>query len=240
MNQLHDTNANVRSQAALSLGNLRAVEAVDALLITLCTDSELNVQEDATWALTRMGDAAVLPLVGAMSDPDPKVRHNIAHTLGKLKDLRAEDTLITVLQDQDAAVRLKAAFALGQLRSVKAITPLTALLSDTNLDVQYTAAEVLVSFGEVAIGALVEVLQHSHSDPRAATANILGHIASAAAIPVLTAALHDPEWQVRFAVVNALGAIRDQQVSVLLEQASHDAHPHVRSLATKLLKRSLR
>src|SRR5215207_3647689 len=95
--QLYDANVNVRSQAILALGEMRHAESVDVLLHVLATETDLSVLEDTTWALVRMGDAAVIPLIDLLKHAKPTVRHNAAHTLGKIKDVRAVDALLKTL-----------------------------------------------------------------------------------------------------------------------------------------------
>src|SRR3982751_3597376 len=63
MEQLHHPDKNVRSPAVLKLGDLRETEALSALLNTVGTEPDFYVREDITWALVRIGDAAVLPLI---------------------------------------------------------------------------------------------------------------------------------------------------------------------------------
>lgn len=62
----------------------------------------------------------------ATDDPDATVRQWAAHSLGRLGDERAADTLLLVLADDEAAVRANAAIALGRIGVERAREPLRA------------------------------------------------------------------------------------------------------------------
>lgn len=237
IDQLQDQNANTRSQAAVSLGRLGDAGAVDALVRVLCNDSQLNVQEDATWALVRIGSAAVPPLIEVLADGNPAMRHNAAHALGKIGDAGAVDALVQALSDDDPTVRLKAAFALGQIGDTRAVEPLLRLLDDSSKEVRWTVAEVVGQFGESAVMLVSGVLQHHDVEARELAASILGEIGDPRAVEPLVQALIDSEWQVRFAVVNALGDIGDNRAAGSLAPLLEDADSRVRSLTTRILKR---
>jgi HEAT repeat protein len=230
--QLSDENAHTRSQAVLALGKNRATEAVSDILHVLFHDPELNVQEDATWALTRMPEEATPTLIEALQHTESSVRHNAAHTLGKIGSGRAVEALTTCLQDTDMRVRLKAAYALGQIGDSRAIEPLVALLSDTSHEVQLMAAEVLGRFGSAAAPALAKGLQHPDCAVREFVVGILGEIGD---YPLLAQALEDECWQVRFAAVEGLG--QDASYLDTLRPLLEDPHERVRSLVRTLLKR---
>jgi HEAT repeat protein len=76
----------VRAEAALSLGQLGNVEAVDPLISTL------------------------------QSDTDPYVRSSAATALGDLGDTRAQETLLDTLQNDTLDVGTAASRALSKLR----------------------------------------------------------------------------------------------------------------------------
>src|SRR5690349_5854038 len=86
---LHHPDKSVRGKAAVSIGNLGDSEALNVLLDTMGKESDLFVREDITWALVRMGDPAVQPLIEYLGDENPEARHHAAHTLGKIADARA-------------------------------------------------------------------------------------------------------------------------------------------------------
>lgn len=205
--QLRHPDSNLRSQAALSLGKLDDSDALKLLIDALCTEPNLYVREDMTWAIVRKGDAALLPLIDLLRDPNPAARHHAAHVLGKIGDARAVEALIRALHDSDDSVVLKVVFALGQIADSRAIPALMGVLGHENADVQSTLATVLEGFGAAAVPALAQALTHQRWPVREQAADILGLIGSKDAEPVLVAALQDVHWQVRFAAVTALGQL---------------------------------
>lgn len=227
--QLQDAQANRRSQAALGLGHLADPQAVDALIATLCHDPELNVQEDATWALVRIGPASVEPLIQALRDPSAAARHNAAHTLGKIGDRRAIDGLIAALGDGDAPVRLKAAYALGQIGEARGAEGLVSLLADPDLNVRWMAAEVLERLK--AVEAVLPALSHAEAEVREQAAAILGLIGDERAVEGLVGAARDEAWAVRVAAIQALAEIGDRDALLSLGDLRDDPDPRVRAMA---------
>jgi DNA-binding transcriptional MerR regulator len=88
----------------------------DDLIGLLRDDPEPGVREAATWALVRRGGTAFDALIGHLADPDPGVRTQMAHALGKLRDPRAAGALTGLLADPVPEVAAKAAQALGSAR----------------------------------------------------------------------------------------------------------------------------
>jgi HEAT repeat protein len=231
--QLHHPDRNVRGQAALNLGKSGDISALPFLLDALVAEPDLFVREDITWAVVRMGDDALLPLIALLEDANPAARHHAAHVLSKIGDQRATGALINALQDSDAKVVLKAAHALGQLGAFEAIPALVGLLGHENREVQTTLATTLEGFGEAALPRLIEALSHAQWQVREHAADILGLIANREVVPALVALLGDSQWQVRFAAVNALGSIGGAQAKAALRQ-HNDSHEQVCNLLIRL------
>jgi HEAT repeat protein len=236
--QLHHPDHNMRSQAVLALSRLDDTDALDMLIQALRAEIDLHIREDITWALVGRGKAATQPLIHLLQDEDPVVRHQAAHSLGKVGDKNAVDALIGVLRDNDNAVSLKAVFALGQIGDDRAIPALVGLLDHDHEEVQSTLAEVLEGFGAAAVPLLSSALQHEHWQVRERAANVLGLVGEPAALSALAEALHDDYWQVRFAVVTALGSLSTFGARRMLRQAGNDPDHQVRTLAAYLVKRA--
>lgn len=239
--QLHSDNALTRSKAVLDLGKLGDESAIDSLIQVMCHDKEVFVQEDATWALCRFGSAALEPLMGLLNNESADVRHNAAHTLGKIGDLRAADALTRALQDSSERVRLKAAYALSQIGDVTALDALVDALGDSSLEVRYMVGDALQSFGERAVLPLCNALTHDDCDVRELAIGILGEIGSENTVGLLIEAMQDECWQVRCAVVQALGMTGDKRAIAPIEAAAqHDENERVRHLAVVMLRRMKR
>jgi len=85
--QLADANDGVRSESALQLGRLRALEAIDPLAATLAGDRSPQVREAAARALALIGSSKALPALqhAALADSDPTVRHSAEFSIDVIR-----------------------------------------------------------------------------------------------------------------------------------------------------------
>lgn len=96
-----------RAAAAVGLGDLRAIEALPALLVAI-EDASLHVRQMALNALGEIGDVRALPrLERALGDPRPEVRYQaiIAYTRVAKDATDVERALARACADSDDAVR---------------------------------------------------------------------------------------------------------------------------------------
>jgi HEAT repeat protein len=235
LEQLHDPSEFARSQAALKLGEMADVSAAPELVAAIAAEPDLAVREDMTWALVRMADAAIDPLMALLRDQRPAARYQAAHVLGKIGDSRAVEALSAGLRDTDATVSRKAAFALSQIGDARAIPALVGLLGSDSLETQAVVSDALESFGKDALPWLIGALADDSAPVREQAADALGLIGDKAAIPALVEALNDPQAGVRFAVVGALGSIAGRKAGEHLASVQNDADARVRRLAQKFM-----
>jgi HEAT repeat protein len=133
--------------AALALGKLKAVDAIDPLIMILrdsTTDDplydailpkqkQLGISSAAATALGLIGGSRViLPLISATKDKREKVRKCAIDALGETSDSRVFDILIEVLGDTSDEVRRAAILALGKLGDPRGIEPVLNLLIKGN------------------------------------------------------------------------------------------------------------
>ena len=220
-----------RSQAVLAIGHQRETRAIDQLVAILCTDDDLNVQEDTTWSLVRMGSDAVDALLPAIEHDDPKARHNVVHTLGKIADVRALDTLIQATSDADQKVRYKAIYALGQIGHVDALEALIAALDDDVQEVSWMARETLVGYGDKATMHLIAALDSASAVVQELLISLLGDTRDERAVEPLIALLAAPDWQIRFAAIQALGELGDARALPGLRALVDDDDARIRAIA---------
>jgi HEAT repeat protein len=81
-----------------------------------------------------------------------------ARILGRMKDSRALEPLVTALAHPDPNVRSESCTALGELRDPAAAEPLLAATRDTDYDVRARAGEALDGLGTAAIAVSVASL----------------------------------------------------------------------------------
>ncbi len=152
-----------QTRAARFMGEMKAVEAVDALVGAL-DEGVWSVRLAARDALVEIGDAAVAPLLMAAADGNRRVRMKAASALGRLGSERAVGVLLVALKDRDWMIRDEAAVALARIRSEKAVGPLIAALKDPDGETRQAAAWIL---GEMEAAAAVEALNELLADPEA-------------------------------------------------------------------------
>ncbi len=112
---LHDTDRQVREQAAMGLA-LTPGAAVIEPLITALRDPDAQVREKAAIGLAFRRDPRIVgPLLTAIEDRDGQVREKAAIALGASGDPRAIAALTAATKDPDSQVREKAVAGLVML-----------------------------------------------------------------------------------------------------------------------------
>ncbi|MBI5438357.1 MAG: HEAT repeat domain-containing protein [Nitrosomonadales bacterium] len=143
-----------------------------------------------------------------VNNDDGRLRSTIIKAIGTIKACRAESALIQCLNDPDPDIRSDAARVLGNLGCADAVSPLVAALRDTEPDVIISALGALSIIGDSrAVEAIAEAMDSKTSfqyqmgelagdfawDIREKAAEVLGRIASPAAIAVLSEMLKDDD-----------------------------------------------
>lgn len=238
MADLQHLDKNVRIEAALELGKLADVQALPALLDRVGTEPDFYVRENVTWALARMGNAAVSPLITILERGDTASRFHAAHTLSKLGDARAVPALLAALDASDSELVQKSVYALGALRDERALPALVARIGETSGAFRSTLHDAVAAFGAHAVPTLLAVLADADSAlaRKVEVVEILGSIGGSEVMAPLAHALQDDAWEVRFAAVNALRRQSDAATVGTLASATQDPHPHVRLLATRAMQ----
>ena len=126
---LADPAVELRYTAALALGELKAVEALEPLL-TLLDDAEPLARQGAVVALGALGQAdAGSALLARIDDPSADVRFQLPAALTQVATDDARAALLALLEDSDGEVRASAAAALGETCSPAAPSVLADALA---------------------------------------------------------------------------------------------------------------
>ena len=146
---------------------LDAPDRVAAQALTEWLDSEHNeFRLVAAAALGRVGGRdAVEPLVGALSDPAPRVRERAARSCGMLGDERCVPALQDRLTDRHTMVRRAAADALGGIGTKDALSALVGVARTDDEELRRIAIEALGQFG--SLDPLVVLIQALEDDSEA-------------------------------------------------------------------------
>lgn len=159
---LQDSDAQVRSSAAITLGKIGAVasEAIPALM-RLADDKDATVGSQAFQAIAKIDKKAFVPLLvkGLNSDKSWQ-RYSAAHALRAMgkNAAPAVPALIQKLEDEDVWLRVNVATALGRIgvASKPAVPRLVNLLQDKDVTVRHSAAYAL---GEIALSLQENISQ---------------------------------------------------------------------------------
>jgi hypothetical protein len=142
-----------------------------------------------------------------LQDQDWHQRLAAVQELSLLQD-NVED-LSLALKDSNAQVRRLAAAALGTTGSAAAVAPLAhALVNDSSIGVRRTAGDALSDLGDVAAQeAICKALGDANKLVRWRAARFLSDVGTAEALPFLTAAKEDSEFEVRLEIEAAIQRI---------------------------------
>jgi HEAT repeat protein len=137
-----------RSAAAVGLGDLRAAEALSALLVAI-EDNDVHVRQMALNALGEVGDARALPrLERALGDVRPEVRYQAIIAFAKVArdPADADAALERACGDSDDAVRYIALrIAEERLDVPGARSPAEGVLREARARVRHDAPHVMLA-----------------------------------------------------------------------------------------------
>ena len=235
--ELQDTDSDVRSIAAVTLGEI-GPEAEDAvpILIKLLQDQDEEgfVRANAATALGKIGEGAskaVPALINALRDQDKYVRRDAAEALEKIGTPRT----IKTVKD-----RYRVVIPLGWTGSEDEVPALIQALQNENKDVRVNAVVTLGQIeSEDVVPVLIKALQDQDEWVRVNAAWTLGQRGKSAskAVPILIKALQDQDEWVRASAAMALGEIGESASKAVpaLINALQDQDKYVRRYATGAL-----
>ncbi|MGR3179620.1 MAG: HEAT repeat domain-containing protein [Candidatus Anammoxibacter sp.] len=205
-----DSFANVRYDAARTLGDLNAKNSVNQLINSLS------------------------------NDPDWNVKSACAGALGQIRDKKGIKPLTNILVTDaniDAAwARRRAAWALADIGE-DAIAGLIEALGDNEKSVRQRASWALIKIGKPAVPALVLSLKNIDSFVKAKAAWTLGWIRDDYATKALKWALKGNDYDVKIAAAWALGRIGSSKSLELLETYKKERNYAFRRNVREAIKR---
>lgn len=119
-----------------------------AILIAELKEPDLAQHTAISSALADFGGPAVDPLLVALKNPEPMIRHGAAWALGQMGEQHAVEPLLGMLSDENSETRASVIWALGQLKVVRAVDPLIQLAGDTQVVARAAVAEALGLLGD--------------------------------------------------------------------------------------------
>jgi HEAT repeat protein len=172
----------------------------------------------------------VTALISALADENPRLRAEVAHMLGRIKNRAAGVPLVSLFTDPEPAVREAATEAFRHVADEAALAALVRLLEDpTHRD---TAATVLVRLKDPgALGPLVAMLKSQDPTARLMAAEALDQLADPRSADAWIEAMVYPDLrdiasrslkrisELRERIVAILDRLRDNEDTVALEEA---------------------
>ena len=189
---LSDPSAQVRAEAARSLGRHGDAQAVPSLILAL-SDAEPRVRAQAAAALEciRVEDARA-PLLELLEDEDKDVRTRAALALGALGAPDAIPQLIEIVQFAYWQHRPSAATYLCQMKAEEPLPVLTRALGEHEKGLNRTVARGLGILGSRnAVPEMIRYLGYGGDRKyRIALIEALGELGDRSAVPASSDALH--------------------------------------------------
>lgn len=185
---------------------------------------------NATAEFLKRGPEAVTALISALADENPRLRAEVAHMLGRIRNQAAGVPLVPLLTDPEPAVREAATEAFRYVADDAALAALVRLLEDpAHRD---TVAAVLVRLKDPgALEPLVAMLKSQDPAARLLAAEALDQLADPRSADAWIEAMVYPDLRdiaarslkrisdLRERIVAILDRLRDNEDTVALEEA---------------------
>lgn len=184
--------------------------------------------EIAAWSLAAIGADSVPPLMGMLTNSDPRLRCRAAMALGRVGKAAepAVPALVKMLDDPDSNTRRKAADALGCIGEQPDFVVPALIKAFDNQDVESAAIESLGALGEGATNAIpimLTLFQTEYNSPNQTRGQyMIGYVAAALnkispeltrkeVIPLLIYRIQNPKspWN-QSMTLNTLGQMTNQ------------------------------
>lgn len=148
--------------------------ALPTLFTLAASDAPDPMRLAAITALGTIGSREAVPSlleIAARNETGAELRARALQSLGRIRDERATDAVLTGLEAAEAPIRVQAARAAGRLTLARALPLLTRLLEDPVWWVRYRAAEALLAFGRRG-----RVLLETYEPPEEGDLNIAAQV----------------------------------------------------------------
>ena len=246
--QVDARDAGVRRAAVLAVGRLEDASAVALLAKMLASVERPEELQDVELALAglRGGTATDKALVGELKRSSPEVKVRLISVLTRRNARVAVPALLAEAGGSDSTTARAAFLSLGKVAAEDdlpaLLEKLTSLKAPTaRTDAELAAARVAARMADVTRPSEIvraALAKTSDVETRCSLLQLLSGAADARALAVVTAAVADPQPQVRDAAVRALAAWPDASgwdaLLAILRRPGNDTH---RALALRAMTR---
>lgn len=197
-------------------------------LIASFSDNNILIRFNASRALEKIGEVAVIPLIQALKDSNSYVRESAAITLGHIKDARAVFPLIQLLDDSNFKVRSAVTIALVDIGE-PAVLPLLEILNSRG---KY------VPQGQNFIpGYRSEIPKNKRKQFYQEAAHALGYLKDKRATQSLCILLKSKDFGDRFTAISALEEMSDPDSELAIIETLYDKNIDVRRYSLNALEK---
>lgn len=219
LQQLLEQESLLRSAIVEALGNMKAREAVPALMLVMeaaTRQQDLPLMATTITALGKIGDASTLALVMPGIDiPDVQVHAAAIEAAGAIGGPAVVPMLV---EELDGFSWKSAARALGNIGGSKAMNALGRMLESDDPKRSQVAFDALAQSHDS--GAVHELIAYCKKAPATTQVHVitaLGEIKSPLSVPFLISRLDDPSSSVRSAIHQAIRNIGPSAIPMLIE-----------------------
>jgi HEAT repeat protein len=238
INALQDDYFHVKIQAARSLGKIGDERAITPLIQLFNEKRKYPpyISEAASFALSDIGEAAILPLVEVLKDNTSTLTPKYQSTEA-LRRIGAPATPHIIKAMKDTSWKTGwGAIALGKIGDRRAVEPLIRALKDEDREIRFRAPEVLQNFQDTrTILPLVNLLEDEDHEVQGWAASALRKMGPSALDPVKAFSVAST-GRAKGLAVWVLGAVGDTSVVRLLLEALEDPYWEVRKDAISSLR----
>jgi HEAT repeat protein len=205
-------------QALVRSGDANSIRAVQALLGTP-TGRDMSAEIKA---LAEHGGLTPSLLQSLATDRVPMNRAAVAGALMRSKDPAAAQLVDVLNQDRDPVVRMSLVLARAEAGDERGLADAKAMLASQVPDIRLTAAESLVAtMPRESEQAVRPLLSDRDGINRFRAAAIVGRFDSAAALPVITEGLTDPNRLIQQEAARTLGQTLPTETRQLRQLLRH-------------------
>ena len=209
---------------------LARMGSVDALADIATEHVKIDAQRLAIRSLGRMGLAdAQVPLRLLLSSEHRDLAVEALGLVGDSSDILRVRALLT---DERADVRRRAALALAQLAGDEAIGDLAVLLGDQHHSVRFAVFSSLLSFGYLAVDAVLAVYDGLPVVGKQLALRLFGQLRAPSSQAIFEKALaSDTQWPIQVAGVRAMAEWEDAKWIPILKKAQKEVSSPIVKMA---------
>lgn len=207
---LADSDADVVRDAIAALRAIADPRTVPILLLFGQRDSALHLQ--VLEAVVGMGKPVVPKLIEVVQGHDNALFRDAVIALGRIRDGRAVESLLSALDRSSGPARLLVIEALGRIGDPRAVGPLIGLLEDAAEPVQIAATTALIQMPDTrAVRPLISMLrQTGNFDLQKCAMRALAATRDPRGVPAIARLIDQADVSLWECIAESLGTIGDR------------------------------